>query len=338
MVADSRAIVLDVGHGNSAVIRHGSVLVAVDAGGSGFFLDFLQDLGLPRVDHLLISHSDDDHLGGLIGVLSSAEVSLGRVYLNPDAEKRTARWEQVRQELDKATGRGQLERVTTGISTDEPDIELGEGAVLEILGPSVYLASGGVGSEDRQGRRVTANSLSIVVRLVINGVPRMLLTGDLDEVGLDELEAQNRDLRANVLVFPHHGGRSRKDSGAFARRLCEHVQPEVVVFSIGRGKHNTPRPEVVRTVRESIPTVRIMCTQLSKHCAATAPKRGVFGHLAGFPARGREKGQCCSGSIIVPFDSEKSVLPERDQHQDFIETAAPSALCFRRARDHDRAI
>jgi len=93
----------------------------------------------------------------------------------------------------------------------------------------------------------------------------LLLPGDMDWVGLDNLLEACPQPNARVLVFPHHGGtphggRERE----FARTHVPGVKPELVLFSIGRGVHNTPRPEIVAGVRAAAPSAHVMCTQLSK--------------------------------------------------------------------------
>jgi competence protein ComEC len=139
-----------------------------------------------------------------------------------------------------------------------------------------------------------------------------------------------RDLRTPILVFPHHGGNVRsnasvEDNAAFTRRLCEAVQPGTVMFSLGRGRHQTPRPEIIRAVRDSGAGVRIACTQLSEACAEERPPADAFGHLAPLAARGHDYNQCCAGTLRIPLHG--GIEPDADAHEAFKAEYAPTALC-----------
>jgi competence protein ComEC len=200
---------------------------------------------------------------------------------------------------------------------------------IEILAPSAYLAGRGPNARDRFGRRMTTNSISAVIKLSYRGNPVVLLTGDVDEIGLDDLIRSKVSIQAPILVFPHHGGNSgAHDMGAFAATLYEQVKPREVLFSIGRGRYETPIPEVVAAARKMIKGVRIACTQLSEHCAAGEPKMDHT-HLSSTFAVGRERRYCCAGSIIIALAAGGTTFPILKDHQDFITSFAPNALCRR---------
>ena len=76
------------------------------------------------------------------------------------------------------------------------------------------------------------------------------------------------------------------DNSEFAQRLCGAVNPETVIFSIGRGRYQTPRNEIVKGVKVAAPNYHIVCTQLSGHCADRLPS-STPSHLSGVPSRGR---------------------------------------------------
>jgi hypothetical protein len=157
----------------------------------------------------------------------------------------------------------------------------------------------------------------------------LLFPGDIDQVGLDELlHDRNLNPHAEVLVFPHHGGRAgQTDAATFSASVIQAVRPLVVAFSIGRGRHGTPLPEVVAAVRASVPAPRIACTQLSDRCSAAAPKDDPA-HLNPVFTRGRERLHCCAGSIVISDRSGAgNVLPEAAAHIAFIAANAPTALC-----------
>ena len=323
-----RLAILDVGHGNSSVLIDEDGIVVIDTGRGDSLRQYLKQQGIERVDIVLLSHADQDHIGGLIHLLACAEFTLGRVHINADSKQRSALWDDLRYELDRAHNSQKLAFEVSLTSDATGRFDHG-GVRLEILGPSRYLASGGPGSRDREGRRVTTNSISAVVRLLDQGQPIALLPGDLDEVGLSGLLESGKDMTAQIVVFPHHGGGAgRTDMTAFTKALCEAVKPEIVVFSIGRGVHGTPRPEVIGAIRQTLPEAWIACTQLSEHCSETPPTAEPS-HLGEAFARGRERHHCCAGTIVVNLNRPDAILPSREAHQAFVSSSTVQPLCRR---------
>lgn len=321
--------ILDVGHGNSAVLIDDGNVTVIDAGPGSALLEYLKQEGVSRIDVILISHADQDHIAGLIGVLASEEFEIGIVRLNSDASKGSKIWDDLQDALDTSHTAGALDFNVALTVRDTGAFD--QGAVhIQILSPSLYIAGKGPGSTDRKGRPLTSNSVSAVIRLSRDGRPIALFPGDMDDVGLDNLAESGEDCSAPILVFPHHGGRpGSSDMEAFARRLSEMVGPRFVIFSIGRGKHNTPQPEIVASVRNTLPGVHIACTQLSERCAKDTPASEPQ-HLAPNFAQGKQSGRCCGGTIVVELnDPELTILPLAEDHLTFINLHAETALCQR---------
>ena len=201
------------------------------------------------------------------------------------------------------------------------------------LGPSQYLISKGAGGTHRSGGRIQSNSISAVIAITVAGSPLALLPGDVDGVGLRDLLEHDEDLHAPILVYPHHGGGAGPgmDPDEYGRALLGAVDPTLVVFSIGRGSYSMPKPETVRILRETLPSSRIVCTQLSEHCSAEL-RTESGAHLAEAFAAGRAGGKCCGGTVVIPLDDVASILPEPGLHADFIDAHAETALCGRGVR------
>jgi len=322
-----RLFILDVGHGSSAVLCDTNGVVVIDAGPGTALLEFLRDAGISRIDSLLISHADHDHISGVISLLESGKVPVGRVRLNSDALKGSTLWNDLVFLLDKMHKSRQVDfnvALTTG-DTGKYD----QGYVhIEILAPSLYLAGRSPGSTDRKGRRITTNSMSVVVRLSRDGAPLVLLPGDIDDAGFHNLLEDGTSPVSSVAVFPHHGGKpGSSDAAAFAKRFCNAVSPSVIIFSTGRSQHHTPRPDVVSATRKACPDTRIVCTQLSEHCASALPAEEPS-HLTKSYSLGRSERKCCAGTITVLLRVPPSVLPAAKAHESFIRQSAPTALCL----------
>jgi beta-lactamase superfamily II metal-dependent hydrolase len=319
--------ILDVGHGNCAVLQDLNGIVVIDAGLGNALEIYLREEGIRRIDVVLISHADQDHLGGLISLLASRAVEIGRVRLNTDSSKESKIWDDLLYELDQLDLEKQVD-FQPNLTREESSYDQGS-IEVRILAPNKYLAGKGPGSKDRRGRRIRTNTLSAVIRLSDRGIPLALFPGDLDEVGLENLSCSAEDLEAPLLVFPHHGGQTgAKGLDHFVRQLCERVKPKMVVFSIGRGRHGSALPEVVSAVRKHLKGVWIACTQLSEHCASELPKVHPK-HLNREFAQGREGGKCCAGTLVIDLDKGGELLPIYGDHQEFVGLAAPTALCRR---------
>lgn len=327
MRARSRLSILDVGHGNCAVLECGGSVTVIDTGPGSALLEFLVREGISRVDTVLISHSDEDHIAGLVALLSAVEVSVLSVRLNGDSQKGSAIWDDLLFALSEKDSLGEINFQPLIAAGMESRLTQGD-AGIEVVGPGKYLVARGVGSRDRQGRRIGTNSISAVFRIMFKKNPIALLPGDVDEVGLDDLMSRTVSAEAGILVFPHHGGRSGSgDLVRFTEEICRLAKPEFVIFSIGRGKHGTPRLEVLEALRRESPNTRIACTQLSDHCAANLPNEEPI-HLAKVFSRGKEQRKCCAGTITVALgEQSESVLPLYSLHQEFITSSAPTALC-----------
>ncbi len=327
-MSDPSLAILDVGHGNCAVLIDDRVVV-VDAGPGTTLLDFLESEGIKEIEAVLISHADEDHIKGLVSLFESKTVVVRLVRINSDAMKNSPTWNDLTYLLDEANKAGAV-RFEVGLTTNQTG-DFDTAAVrIEILAPTPGLAAKGPGSHDHKGRRLTSNSMSAVVRLLRNGKPKVLLPGDIDEIGLENLLDAGGDIAAEIAVFPHHGGGVASGNlSSFATSFCRAGKAEKLVFSVGRGRYDTPRPEIIAAVLSEIPKVRILCTQLSEHCASQLPTTDPP-HLTSKVSRGKELRRCCAGTISLSLaEKEATVFPILTAHAEFIEGAAPSALCMK---------
>ena len=324
--------ILDVGHGNCAVVHiEEAGVVVIDAGPGTGLLEFLYEQRIKSIRTVYISHADVDHIAALLGLLESESVTVERIIVNSDSSKQSKVWDDLLYELDLRHRKGALE-FTVGLVSG--DCERLDDVAIEILGPSRYLAGRGAGSTDRSGRKITTNSISAVIGITVGSRRAAIIPGDLDEVGLADLLEHAKDVRAPVVVYPHHGLRpGNADVRTFAERLLGAMEPHVVVFSFGRRRYRAPFPETVGVVREMRPEARVMCTQLSEHCSR-ATSASSFSHLNDTFAEGRAGGACCAGTIVVPLDglAARAVRPSQLEHRDFIVSCVETPLCFKSGR------
>lgn len=322
--------ILDVGHGNSSVLFSGSDVAVFDTGTGSGLLRFLKEQNVGRIKTIFLSHADHDHIGGLINLLGANTIAVERVVLNTDSLKDSVAWDDLRYELD-ARHRAGTTKFDTTIRTGDGEVF---GAVTATAAaPSPYFTASGAGGTDRSGRKITSNSISAVIRLAADHGPIAVLAGDLDVVGFDELVRTEGQIDAPILVFPHHGGGiGSSEVRGYVAALIKQVRPRVVVFSIGRRRRGTPDPKIIRCIREAAPEARIVCTQLSHHCAKSLPKSEPS-HLSPAFALGRSDGACCGGTILISLSDPSRITPASAGHLAFIGQAAETPLCTMAVRD-----
>lgn len=223
---------LDIGQGDAILIEWRGRWTMVDTGDvehRAQIADYLDWYNVKRLDQLIITHPDGDHLGGAYAVLR--HVPVGRVYDNGQ-EKLNYMYRTYLRTLAR-TG---VPRTT---AKKDDVIDLGDGATLTLMGPPEPLLT-------RKGGKADYNNNSIVAMLAY-GEFRMLLTGDAEKEEEAWLVEQYGDrLRATVLKVGHHGSYT-SSSAAFLRR----VQPQVAVISCGRNNsYGFPHKEPLARLRE----------------------------------------------------------------------------------------
>ena len=182
----------------------------------------------PRLDAVVMSHPDADHAQGLAHILRRFHV--GRFITN-------GQWPTgpLGQAFDAALAAGAPSPETFGPGDR---LDLGSGVWLEALHPA----------ENFEG--ATTNERSLVLRLMWNGEPLALLPGDVQRAGIEDMVDRGRDLRAQVLVLPHHGSKS-----SLSGMLYEAVGPAQALVSCGYLNHfHFPNQAVVEELaRRGIP-------------------------------------------------------------------------------------
>lgn len=326
-------MVLDVGHGNCAIAMADSWTLMVDAAPSAAVMETIEQLQLKKIDSVVISHRDADHARGLNPLLAAPDLEIGSIYISADAAKDPSAPDtaMLLAALSDAKSSGRC-IVSRDLDAALPAGALsGGGFEVEVLAPTFQTGMTGSGGKNEQGRALTSNSVSAVLRITLPDGLKVLLPGDMDDVALAELRAAHVDLAADVLVFPHHGSLSSvSDEEKFAREVAEAVRPHTILFSVGRGKRPRPTEDVLRGVFSVDEEIYIACTQLSSGCLSSdsqLPGRSDFGHLSVIPAAGIAGCKACAGSMTLQGGG--LIQPTPGDHQAFLQSVTESAMCER---------
>jgi beta-lactamase superfamily II metal-dependent hydrolase len=234
-------VALDIGQGDAILILspNGETML-VDGGNSSrdadeVILPFLEERGFDRLDVMVLTHPDADHVGGLPAVLRSIPVDVavatGQVHT-------TQIYAEFLQELQQARDRWgtQVIRGTAGVEIPfDPDVR------LEVLGPSQEAVDG----DDK-------NNASIVLRLTYGQIS-VLLTGDAELEEENWLLDREVDVSTHVLKVSHHGSDT-----ASSTDFLDAVNAEVALISCNaNNQYRHPDSKILsRLTRREVDTYR----------------------------------------------------------------------------------
>ncbi|MCT2223563.1 ComEC/Rec2 family competence protein [Microbacterium paraoxydans] len=205
----------DVGQGDAILVRSQDAIALIDTGPDPAALDAcLRSLSVDRIDLLVLTHFDTDHVGGA----AVLEGRVDTVLHGPPADDADARV------LDDLARAGAALRAAGAGDRGA----LGE-ASWRVLWPrkgSVAFPSG--------------NDASVVTEFAGGGVPRALFLGDLSAVPQRALFRGTPLTRYDVVKVAHHGSADQEPA------LYEALQPSVALITVGAGNdYGHPRRETL---------------------------------------------------------------------------------------------
>lgn len=213
---------LDVGQGQSVVLRAGDQTALVDCGGStgrsagDLAADYLADRGRDWLDLLILTHFHADHAGGVPALLERIPVS---ALVVPEGESD----DPLQAEILALAAEKEIAVVTV-----DRDLILSLGtANLTLYAPL------GAGETNEEG-------LSVLCRT--DGFSA-LFTGDMDEHIERRLVKYGNLPDVDLLMAGHHGSQTATSS-----LLLETVKPELVLFSTGYNTYGHPAPKTLTRV------------------------------------------------------------------------------------------
>lgn len=237
--ATLRVTFLDVGNGDAILIQSPSGrTMLIDGGprqeepyeydaGERVVVPALMALGVRALDVVVLTHPENDHVGGLTAVLKAVPV---RHVLEPGVEHEARSYQEFRHEVQKQG----LPRLTAARGQR---INLGRGVRVYVLWPL---------APSLRPEQAKVNNQSVVLKLVYGRIS-FLFTGDIEAEVEEELLRQGGHLRSTVLKVAHHGSGS-----STTEPFRQAVQPEVAVISVGRANpHGHPSPEVYQRLKDN---------------------------------------------------------------------------------------
>ena len=259
---------IDVGQGDSILIKVGDCDILIDAGTSSYgstVTSYLRSQGVDDIELLINSHPDSDHYGGLPAVLDAYTVE--KIWMSSYAKTGTT-YTSFKSKVN-----------SEGCPVSTPSV--GTVYTYEYLTLTViYNGSGATNSND-----------SSLVIMLEYGSFRFLFTGDISSTVESKLVSGGNDLSCDVLKVPHHGS-----AGSSSSSFLNATGADYGVICVGEGNsYGHPKSEALN--RLSSAGITVYRTDLKGHIvfhtdgASMTTPGGVVG------------GETGSGSGVVPGGS-----------------------------------
>lgn len=217
---------LNVGCADSVYINCGEYNILIDAGNEGLQskpVTYLRENGVKKLDLVIATHPDKDHIGGMeevAGIFPVERFWMPRVKekLVPDSDFYTGMLWNLEKQGTKAAYPWAGEQ-----------LKLGD-MVFTVLSPSKTYSD--------------TNNSSIVVRLSF-GRNSFLFTGDAEKKAESVMLKSGMNLKADVLKVGHHGSKSSS-----TKEFLKAVSPRYAVISVGDNSYGLPKKTVIRRIEK----------------------------------------------------------------------------------------
>lgn len=233
---------LDVGQGDSICINDNKNVILVDAGSSNeknitkyTILPFLKASGIEKVDYLVMTHADMDHINGM-EELMNYEYNGNSYVKNIIVPKinESIIDDNYRNIIKKAK-----EKKINVIYFKQGDMLKSNKIKLECIWPTDDVL-------------IDKNDLSITFYLIVNDF-KMLFTGDLGKTGENQLIEANMISKADILKTGHHGS-----NNSTTEEFIEIVSPKLSIISCGlNNSYGHPGTDTLMRLKKIQSDIRI---------------------------------------------------------------------------------
>ena len=218
---DFNVLFMYVGQADSTLIKYKNKTMLIDAGNNEDgknVVKFLKDKGISKLDYIVGTHYDEDHIGGLDDIIENFDI--GKFYLSNGGELGPNYYN-----LEKAAKKKNL-AITIPKVGDK--IDFGD-VNIEVMAASKF-----DGKND--------NNASIVIQAKY-GSRRYLFMGDLEK----QEEAKRKWNEVDVLKAGHHGSNTSS-----TQEFLNQVKPKYVFVSAGKNnKYRLPNVKAMERIEKT---------------------------------------------------------------------------------------
>ena len=228
---------IDVGQGDSTLIRVNNKNILIDGGGSSYsseldvgemtLLPYLLDRGIISLDYVIVSHFDSDHYQGLMYVIENIKVK--NVVISSLGQESN--------EFSEFMELVNKKNINT-LNVKKGDVLKIKNASIEILYPDNELINDNV-----------KNNNALVFKFIWKDFS-MLFTGDIEKLAEEKIlklyENNLEKLRCTVLKVAHHGSKTSS-----TQRFLEAVSPKIALIGVGKNNNfGHPNEGVIRRLKD----------------------------------------------------------------------------------------
>ncbi len=245
---------LDIGQGDSIFIETSQGhQILIDGGPDDTVIKKLEE-GIPfwdkTIDLIILTHSDKDHLFGLVEVLKKYQVEN---ILWTGVEGTSLLFEEWQEAIKE-------EGANIWIARQGLNVKMSTYRNIEILYPF----------ESLENRTVSAINDSSIVIMLHSGAEKILFTGDISKRIEGLLMEEEVPLRANILKVPHHGSKTSS-----SEEFLKTVEPSLAIISVGRNNsYGHPAAEVLARLEEF--GIKVLQTSKEKDICLIQKKNEPF--------------------------------------------------------------
>ena len=231
-VQDLEINFIDVGQGDSTLIRVNNKSILIDGGGSAFesksdvgemtLLPYLLDRGLISIDYVIVSHFDADHYKGLIYVVENLKIK--NIVISTLGQESN--------DFNEFIALVRKKNINI-LEVNMGDIlKIGK-AKMEVLYPNKEPINDNV-----------KNNNALVFKFIWNDFS-ILFTGDIEEVAEEKILSIYKNnlekLQSTVLKVAHHGSKTSSTNS-----FLEAVNPQIALIGVGKNnKFGHPNQGVI---------------------------------------------------------------------------------------------
>ncbi len=228
---------IDVGQGDSTlIITESNKKILIDGGGSEFnssfdvgektLLPYLLKHHISKLDYIIISHFDSDHIGGLFKILEKLKVEkiiIGKQFENSENYQKfmkITKENNIKVKVVKAGDKIYFDK-NTYINVIWPDIN-------EIVNENIV------------------NNNSLVFKIMYKNFS-VLFTGDIEEIAERRILNLYADkLKADILKVAHHGSKTSSID-----EFIKAVSPRIALIGVGKDNNfGHPNEEVIQRLEK----------------------------------------------------------------------------------------
>ncbi len=237
-----KVVFLDVGQGDAILLQSGINQVLIDGGQGAMVLERLSE-EMPwydrKIEVVIATHPDRDHLEGLVHVLENYDVRLVLLPHMPHTSQLQKAWLTQLQTLVEA------KEIDYRFGWRGQQLNVGSHVAIQLLGP--FSQQGNIVAPGRK-----TNNAAVLTRVDFQGMS-FLLTSDA-EAPVEQMLIQQTEpnmLDVDVLKAGHHGSKTSTTAS-----LLRAVSPKIAVISVGADNtYGHPHPTVLGRLK-GIPTLR----------------------------------------------------------------------------------